>query len=486
MTSLPSYLEQPAYLYKLNKVRQGLTSRANVDYWSLLKILDKRDQVISLAPNEVQRRFLSERTKRNLILKARQQGISTIIQADHFVTGISQTARIATLAHDDTTTQKLRRMAHFYWQSLPDDARPPRGLDNATTTTYPNTQSEVLIATAGNIHAGRGGTYTRFHGSEVAFWKDAQSVMAGVLQGVPEDGIVDLESTPNGAQGYFYELCMEALDGNDQWKLFFFPWWLDAGYSLPLDDDETLTYTDEEREIVRLHSLTPEQIKWRRKKQAELKHLFLQEYPEDPRSCFLLSGVGYFGNLEQAFKAPDGAVYNRLHRYYAGLDFAQTQDYTVLSIIDQTTLQQVALLRVNRLSWSEMRRQVASLCKHWNVLTLVAEDNSMGSTNIEELRKELRSMGCETAIQRFHTSNSTKAQAMATLHEALHEGGLTLLNESNQKREFMAFQSKQTLTGLWQFSAPEGEHDDTVIATALAIQPIFGRRAISVETSRWA
>jgi hypothetical protein len=487
MTSLPSYLEQPAYLYKLNKVRQGLTSRANVDYWSLLKILDKRDQVISLAPNEVQRRFLKERTKRNLILKARQQGISTIIQADHFVTGISQTARIATLAHDDTTTQKLRRMAHFYWQSLPDDARPPRGLDNATTTTYPNTQSEVLIATAGNIHAGRGGTYTRFHGSEVAFWKDAQSVMAGVLQGVPEDGIVDLESTPNGAQGYFYELCMEALDGNDQWKLFFFPWWLDSGYQLSLDEGETLTYTDEERELVRLHSLTPEQIKWRRKKQRELGRLFPQEYPEDPRTCFLASGVGYFSDirdLEGAFTAPVNAEYNPSHRYIAAMDFGQQQDYSVVSVMDATTLQEVELWRVNRIPWGDIRQRALETCKKWHVESFHPERNSMGGTNIEELHKEFARAGCHTLITPFETTAQTKPAMVTAFHWALDEGGLKLLPDPAGKQEIYGYTATQLPSGAWKY---EGlPHDDTVMARIGAWNAIvLGGVSMGRAVAKW-
>jgi hypothetical protein len=463
-------------------------SGGHIDYWRHLQIQTKEDQIISLVPKSAQSHFLEHRTGRDLILKARQLGLSTIIQGSMFIEAVTNRVRCATLAHDDVSTALLRRMAERFWLGLDDSMRPARGLDNATTTTYPGTGSEVFIATAGSKNKGRAGTYSRVHGSEVAFWIDAASTMAGLMQGVPKSGQIVLESTPNGAQGWFYERCMEALAGNSDWTLHFYPWWWDDDYALPLEPGEAIEYTDDEAELAAKHELTPEQIKWRRSKQRELKTLFIQEYPEDPKSCFLLSGAGYFGDLTGVFTAPLNPVYQPDHRYYAGLDFAQTQDFTVCSVIDRTTRQQVDLLRINRLSWSEMRRQVREVCQRWHVHTLWAEKNSMGSTNTEELYKEFTAAGLNTAILEFTTSNLTKAQIMSDLHEALHEGGLKLQNIAHddvyeQQREMMAFQSKQTLTGLWQLAAPSGEHDDIVIANALAWHGISGYGTINIDTA---
>src|SRR6185369_11301344 len=111
---------------------------------------------------------------------------------------------------------------------------------------------------------------------------------------------VALESTPNGAQGFFYEKCMEALSGNSVWKLHFYPWWWDDEYKLPLTVEEMTFgwfYSDDEQKLIAEHSLTDEQIKWRREKVKELGRLFPQEYPEDVVSCFLTSGNSYFGDL---------------------------------------------------------------------------------------------------------------------------------------------------------------------------------------------
>src|SRR5690606_726341 len=97
----------------------------------------------------------------------------------------------------------------------------------------------------------------------------------------------------------------------------------------------------------------------------ELGRLFPQEYPEDPRTCFLASGIGYFSDirdLEAAFTAPVNAEYNPSHRYIAAMDFGQQQDYSVVSVMDATTLQEVELWRANRIPWGDIRQRALQIC----------------------------------------------------------------------------------------------------------------------------
>ena len=444
-----------------------------------LKILDKNKQLVPLVYNRVQTDLISKLTGRDLVLKSRQQGASTVIQGLNYQKVATGTATTMTLAHDDDGTKTLRRMADRFHRH--DPQAPKRGAANDRLSTYPEFDSEALIATAGNKASGRSTTLTFLHGSEVAYWPDAESIVAGAMQAGNPDII--LESTPNGAQGYFYALCMEALDGSSPWTLHFYPWWWDDGYKLTLEPDEVLQYTAEELALVEMHGLSAEQIKWRRSKQAELKQLFPQEYPEDPRSCFLLSGAGYFGDTSAAFCAPLVPVYDPEHRYVAGLDFGQTNDYTVCPVIDATTREQVDLVRVKGLPWAEMRRRVAVLCAKWNVATLLAERNSMGSTNIEELRQELKTADCKTHLSTFWTDNESKATIMGALHESLSKtSGLKLQNIQDQRREFAAFKAYQLPSGAWRLSSPEGEHDDIVIGVALANRAIAGA---GVRSESW-
>jgi hypothetical protein len=452
---------------------------------TFLYILNKQKRRVRLDYNAAQREYLTNRTGRDLVLKARQLGMSTVIQAEQFRRATTSTVSAATLAHLDDSTQKLRRMSDRFWQFFPVEPKPKRRYANARLTSYTDFDSEVMIATAGSPQVGRAGTYTHVHGSEVAFWKDAGAIMAGLMQGGDPD--IVLESTPNGAQGYFYERCMEALDGNPDWRLHFFPWWWEPAYSQPVD--EPLDLTGEEQALRERHNLTIEQIAWRRAKQRELKHLFLQEYPEDPMTCFLLSGRGYFGNVEHCFTAQRPLAPSPDHLYVAGLDFAQSQDYTVLVIVDATAKQMVDMVRVNRLTWKEMRRRCLLACKQWGVKTLIGEANSMGTTNTEALIDEAHDMRINTQIVSFMTTHDSKAGIMAELHSALHEGGLGLLDYPELKQELRAYEATQTKTGLWSLNAPDGMHDDTVIALALAWRAVHNRAAPLVvddpEPSKW-
>lgn len=435
---------------------------------TFLYILDKDKKLRPLRYNKPQQSFLSNRTGRDIILKARQLGFSTLIQAELFRQVITETSTTLTLTHLDTTTQALRRMADRFYDYLPMPTKPVRKYSNATVTTYSDYNSEAIIATAGSVNTGRGVTANHAHLSEVAFWSNADDVMASVLQTISANGTVVIESTANGASNWFYETCMEALDGNSTWKLHFFAWFDNPDYRLTLDAGEDIQYTADEAALVSQYNLVPEQIKWRRAKQKELKHLFIQEYPEDPKNCFLTSGLGYFGDIDHAFEIAHENVCDPAFRYTAGLDFGQQNDYTVCSIMDATNRKQVALLRINKLSWSEMRRRVVALCKQWGVTRLVAEKNSMGSTNIEELAKEARALDYKLSIEPFETTNESKASIMSAYREALHDGGLKLINDPDQKREHRAFTATQLPSGAWKLAGPDSEHDDTVIAGALS------------------
>jgi len=326
--------------------------------------------------------------------------------------------------------------------------------------TYSDYDSMHVIGTAGNTEIGRGGSYSRIHGSEVAQWKDARKILTGAMQGGRP--AVVLESSPNGAQGAFYELCMEALRGDGIWKLHFIAWWDAPEYRLPLEVGEVIEYNDEEAELIRKHDLKPEQIKWRRYKIKELRDKFAQEYPEDPITCFLTSGNSYFGDLSDIFTAPMDAVYNAEHEYVAGLDFGQTNDATAMPILDLTAKVQVDLLHINKLSWAEQRRRIADMYRKWHCSRVGAEANSIGSVNIEALQAD------GLNVVPFTTTNASKAEIMSGLYEGIHTDKLKLIDHPVQKHEMSIFVSEQTATGTWRLAAEGTGHDDTVIGLGLA------------------
>jgi hypothetical protein len=421
-----------------------------------LKVLNKDKVLVPFKWNRVQRHLYANRTGKDLILKARQVGSSTFLQGEMFRKTVTSTQTTITLAHDAETTQKLRRMAdRFYEHCKFGSIQPQRKYANATLATYPEFDSTAIIATAGNVETGRGDTYTEMHGSEVAFWKDAERIVAGAMQG--GNPRVALESTPNGAQGFFYEKCMEAMSGGGVWKLHFFPWWWDDEYRLSGE----ITPTEEERELMQKHGLDNAQINWRREKIKELGRLFPQEYPEDAISCFLTSGNSYFGDLTGVFTAPMGAEYDPTHEYVAGLDFGQTNDFTAMPVIDKTTKQQVDLLHIRKMEWAEQRRRIVQMYQKWHCKSMGAEMNSIGSVNIEMLRTE------GLNVEGFTTTNASKSDIMSDLYEGIHTDGLKFQDHPQQRHEFNTFVSEQTSTGVWKLAAEGEGHDDIVMAMAI-------------------
>jgi len=113
MNSAPSLKAKAAAELELRRRRQQETTPLTV---TDLRILDKRQQLIPLTLNRAQADFIANRTGRDLILKARQLGFSTVIQADIFTSAVNTTVSAGVLAHDDDTTQKLRRMQQIRYR----------------------------------------------------------------------------------------------------------------------------------------------------------------------------------------------------------------------------------------------------------------------------------------------------------------------------------------------------------------------------------
>jgi hypothetical protein len=447
-----------------------------------LWIQDKQDQLIPLRLNRAQRHFAEHVTGRDLILKARQLGFSTVIAALMFKTTVERSARSVSMAHDDDTTQKLRRMAKLFYDNLRGDTWITRTQDNAAVTSYSN-GSEVTIKTAGSKQGGRGGTYGGvFHGSEVAFWTDAKAIIAGAMQGVSRGGIVILESTPNGTQGLFYEEVQKAKIGESDYTLHFYPWWWDDTYCVPLEQGETLRYSDDEQVLVDRHGLTPEQIKWRRKKLNEpgMRDIFKQEYPEDTDTCFLTSGDSAFADVHLALRNVSQSAPIPGHEYVAGLDWGQDNDYTTLSIIDRVTHEEVALQRWRREPYAVIRQHVVQTCKAWNVSQITPERNSM-SSNVEALIDDFSAAGLRVSVYPLVMTNLVKHELVTLFKTGYQADGLTLLDIPYATQELNTFVKKQTASMLWTYAAEGDGHDDTVIARLLAWHCMFNQRELIVD-----
>ena len=148
--------------------------------------------------------------------------------------------------------------------------------------------------------------------------------------------------------------------------------------------------------------------------------------------------------------------------YVMGVDWAKAHDFTVLSIIDTTTMQQVHVERFNQVSWNIQRNRLHDLVRRYGVRFVLAESNSIGEPNIEQLQRE------GVPVEGFQTTALSKTPLIDDLALAIERQQIMLLNDSVQTSELQAYQMERLPSGKFRYNAPDGGHDDTVIALALA------------------
>lgn len=243
---------------------------------------------------------------RALVLKGRQQGMSTYIGGRFYwkVTH-GRGLRCFILTHEQDATDNLFGMVDRYHSNCPDMMRPNTGTSNAKELYFDKLDSGYAVGTAGAKAVGRSQTIQFFHGSEVAFWPNASGHFAGVVQAVPDipGTEVILESTANGIGGEFHERWQQAEAGIGDYIAIFVPWFWEDGYTR--DVPPGFEMTEDEIEYKNAFSLTLGQIVWRRAKIAELKDpiLFKQEYPATAAEAFQMSGHDSFIPPDLVLKA---------------------------------------------------------------------------------------------------------------------------------------------------------------------------------------
>lgn len=275
---------------------------------------DNRAGNVPLTLNRAQR-YLHEKIEqqkaetgkvRALVLKGRQQGISTYIGGRfYWLTSHGRGIRCFILTHEQDATDNLFSMAGRYHDNCPSLVKPHTGAANAKELSFDHLESGYAVGTAGTKAVGRSQTIQLFHGSEVAFWPNAGTHFAGVVQAVPDmpGTEIILESTANGLGGEFHERWQQAEAGIGDYIAVFIPWFWQEEYRRAVPDDFRLD--SEEEAYMTAHGLDLEQMAWRRNKIIELKDdaLFKQEYPATAAEAFQMSGHDSFIKPEHVVKA---------------------------------------------------------------------------------------------------------------------------------------------------------------------------------------
>ena len=465
----------------------------------LLKLRTKHRGLALMQLNRAQRQYSRECTRRNIVLKARQLGITTYIAARFFIQTITQPGTLTVqVAHSQDSAEEIFRIVHRFWENLPE------GIQHGTLDTsranvrqivFPRIDSEYRVEAA-DENAGRGLTIHNLHCSEVARWsRGATEALASLRAAVARDGEIVLESTPNGAGGLFYEEWQRAAETG--YTQHFFPWWYGEEYADTECERLVQPLSEEEQALVERYGLSDAQIAFRRQVRSQLRGYAAQEFAEDPVSCFRASGECVFEMeaIDLALNACGEPLETRDNRrlsiwfppqkgkaYIVGVDPAGggcEGDYACAEVIDRLTGMQCAELH-GHFPPSELAKRVAELGHQYNDALVAVERNNHGFgvlARLKDLYSNIYREGTGEAKEGWLTSAVTRPAMIENLAAVLAAEPMLFHSPLflGECRTFVRLIDGDT-------GATVGAHDDSVMAMAIAFA--VRRAAVGAESGK--
>ncbi len=447
---------------------------------------------------------------RVIILKARQQGISTYFAARIFAESYFKAYHSSViLAHDTKTSDALFDMSKGVIDKMDKQFRPELEKSNAKEIIFAHNKSNYRLFTAGSPDAGRGLTPTIAHCTEVAFWPYDKKILAGLFQGIadaPGTEII-LESTANGVGNEFHRMWLEAEAGNSDYIAIFIPWFKTKEYRRTAPPG--FTRTKEEQQLVDTFGLDDHQLYWRRLKIIESgEQVFKQEYPSTAKEAFLLSGAPVFNlekinalipqpiKLSQEFDfelsrfadVPSGHRPGSLQiwlpptaeeAFVIGADtsLGVGKDYQCATVLDVKKRIR-AIYRNNEVDPSRFGDILFYLSRMFNNALLGVEANSMGLATLNRLQAmKHMNLYVQTRLANldptkpggqnpgFKTTASTKPAIIGFLQRAIEDDELWIPSPAtiSELSTYITDASGGTC-------AAPGAHDDCVMSLAIALE----------------
>lgn len=468
----------------------------------LLRIRDRSGCITVLEANPAQARFECDRGLQNIIVKARQMGITTWVAGRLFLKTISARGILTVqVAQTREAAEGIFRIVQRFWERLPTDMREGylrRSRANVGQMVFPELDSEFRVLSASDESAGRGLTVQSMHCSEVSRWSgDAAATLAGLRAALVPGGEMVIESTPNGAYGCFYEEWQHAIEKGV--VKHFYPWWMEPAYISAAVTD----LREDERALMLEHGLTPAQIGYRRGLEASYRGLRTQEFAEDAELCFRTSGACCFDMeaVERRLADVQDPVETRRDgtlriwlpplpgkQYIVAVDTAgggSDGDYAALQVIDLATGIQCAELQ-QRLGTLELARVSASLGREYGDpgrgALLAVERNNHGSgvlAYLDAMERYTRVYE-QAGVAGWLTTAGSKPAMISRMGALLAESPWLFLSRRllEECRTFITHPGGKT-------GAASGTHDDCLMAMALG-QAVRAERLQAGANRTWA
>lgn len=423
-----------------------------------LMITTKDGQFVPLILNFTQRYILekikealkSGKPLRMLILKARQEGVSTLIEAVIYcLVSAKKNISGVIVADDKEGANHLFNMSKRYYENVEWHLKPEIERSNRKELKFKDTRSMINVHTANEPNAVRKYTYQVVHLSEFALFPYPKELMVALSQTVPKipGTLIIIETTAKGkgkklvpgrtgsGSAYFYKEWQDSKKGLSDWIRVFVPWYWDEGYSFPIYLDAERneikkTLDVEEKGLLKTINertgkpITLEQIKWRR---YVIKNdfngdveQFHQEDPSNEEEAFISGGRPRFsitalremrkrcvepkiGDIIREkdrlqflpddkgnFKIAEEPVENE--NYIIGVDVAgggPDGDYSIIEVISARTFREVAQWR-GHIEPAKFGYEIEKAGRYYNKALIGVESNNHGLTTLMVLNEILK------------------------------------------------------------------------------------------------
>jgi len=303
---------------------------------------------------------------------------------------------------------------------------------------------QIRLKTGRHVDALRGGNVDKLILDECAYldpdaWKKVGAPMLAVRLGVAE-----FYSTPKRKNWFFQEYLKSIDPVNVRWQ-----GWNFSSHHNPY--------------------MTPEALA------ALTEDMTEEDYEQEILAQFLEGDGAVFRYVLERTTLPMRKPYPG--DFVFGVDWAQKRDFTVICIIDAQSREVVYYDRFKGVDWNLQRGRLRVLYDLWKPETILAEENSIGGPNIEELQRE------GLPVEPFTTTAKSKPELIESLVLAFDRAEIKALDDDTMRGELEAYERNVTPTGRSQYSAPAGLHDDIVIAMALAWYGVINRAVRRVHDS---
>lgn len=249
-------------------------------------------------------------------------------------------------------------------------------------------------------------------------------------------------STPNSSSGFFHQYYTYGIEQKENYR----------SKKINIYDNPFVS----PEEILTIKNSLPDRV-------------FRQEYLAE----FFDADGAVFTNIMNCLN--DNPKHNG--NYYAAIDWGKTNDYTVLTIINDLK-QVVYIYRINTLEYTTQVKLIVEKLNIWKPKLTISEENNIGQVVNELLKEQYKGQ-----IKRITLDNSEKKNIIENLIVGFEQGDITIPNNEILINELKSFTcTYNTSTKNIKYGAPNGLHDDMVISLAYAYSNVktkVGRYSIT-------